>query len=98
MEDAPRQSIDSAIKAAPRLGPSDDLEVYVKNLEIHLRERKVPDQLWKTCMKSNLTGKWAEAVKSLFSKVDESFESMKARLMSAAGYTSREAVMVGVYW
>ena len=73
------------------MSPGDDLESYLDNLEVTLRQCRVEDEDWIPYMMANLCGDNLALAQASRGGDDETYMVLKARLLAALGRTARAA-------
>ena len=79
------------LRTITKIGPKDDLEAYLENMEHHLTHCKVEEAEWPLFLTANMSGKYLELVQGLTIDPEEDYATLKGRLFEAAGFTKRDA-------
>ena len=90
-EDAEQRRREKRLRAIKKMSPGNDLESYLDNLEVTLRQCHVEDEEWIPYMMANLCGDNLALAQASRGGDDETYMVLKARLLAALGRTAREA-------
>ena len=88
-EDAEQRRREKRLRAIKKTSPGDDLESYLDNLEVTLRQCRVQDEEWIPYMMANLCGDNLVLAQASHGGDDETYMVLKARLLAALGRTAR---------
>ena len=90
-EETKRRQHERLLRTITKIGPKDDLEAYLENMEHHLTHCKVKEAEWPLFLTANMSGKYLELVQGLTIDPEEDYATLKGRLLEASGFTKRDA-------
>ena len=86
-----RRKQDRLLKSLHPMETTEDLEVYLTGLEQTLMKCQVEEEEWVFYLTSNLKGKYKILMQGLTVDDEEDYQTVKGRLLEAAGFTTKEA-------
>ena len=88
--EATRKRYDRLLKSLHPMREKDDLETYITGMEHMLQQCQVEEAEWVFYLTVNLSGRYATLVHGLTIDEDDGYETVKGRLLEAAGFMTTD--------